>query len=164
MKFIKNLKSSLARSKGFTLIELLVVIAIIGILATIVLVSLNNAREKARDVKRVGDLRQMQVVLEDYYDDNDSYPAGNADDATCFLTAFAPASTLETALVPTYVPGLPDDPGTETYFYDRLTTDDQDYVIGVDSLEDPGHDALDGDSDTAYAGCTCADPAYCLRP
>ncbi len=60
--------------KGFTLIELLVVIAIIGLLATLAVVALNNARAKSRDAKRVSDIKQIQTALELYYSDMNKYP------------------------------------------------------------------------------------------
>jgi prepilin-type N-terminal cleavage/methylation domain-containing protein len=63
------------KQKGFTLIELLVVIAIIGLLSTLAVVSLNNARSKSRDARRVSDIKQIQTALELYYNDCNGYPA-----------------------------------------------------------------------------------------
>lgn len=60
--------------KGFTLIELLVVIAIIALLSTLAVVSLNNARTKSRDAKRVSDVKQIQTALELYFADQQGYP------------------------------------------------------------------------------------------
>ncbi|HVY72509.1 MAG TPA: type II secretion system protein [Candidatus Paceibacterota bacterium] len=66
------------KPRGFTLIELLVVIAIIGVLASVVLVSLNSARSKARDARRLSDIHNMQAALELYYVDHGAYPNPNA--------------------------------------------------------------------------------------
>lgn len=60
--------------KGFTMIELLVVIAIIGLLSTLGIVALGNARMKSRDSTRVNDINHIQTVLEMYYSDMNAYP------------------------------------------------------------------------------------------
>jgi type II secretion system protein G len=75
---IFNKKTKLAR--GFTLIELLVVISIIGMLASVVLVSLQGARNKAKDLKFVAGLRELQKAMELYRLDNNRYPGGNGTD------------------------------------------------------------------------------------
>ncbi len=67
------------KKKGFTLIELLVVVAIIGLLATLSIVALNTARAKARDTKRVGDIKNIQTALELYYSNVGRYPAALSD-------------------------------------------------------------------------------------
>lgn len=63
------------RGKGFTLIELLVVISIVGLLSSIVLVSLNSARLKAREASRQATINQIILAFKSYQATNGSYPA-----------------------------------------------------------------------------------------
>ena len=64
-----------SKNKGFTLIELLVVIAIIGLIASVVLVSMKDVRAKARDARRKQEISQIMKALELYYFDYGQYPA-----------------------------------------------------------------------------------------
>src|SRR6185436_9452504 len=75
-------------NRGFTLIELLVVIAIIGILSSVVLASLNTARNKGADAAVKSNLDNMRAQGEIYYDNN-----GNSYAGVCTDPSFTKAMT-----------------------------------------------------------------------
>ena len=141
-------------SRGFTLVELLVVIAIIGILASVVLVSLNSARGKARDARRISDLHQISLALENYYDSVGQYPI------------------LIGSLKPTYIAAIPKDPQGADYKYASLGgATCTGYHLGA-TLENATNPAFNSDSD-ADAGTICTDsladfagtdPIYDIKP
>lgn len=117
--------------KGFTLIELLVVIAIIGLLSTLAVVALGSAREKARDSKRLSDLKQVQTALELYYTDQNSYPTVAAPGAVLGAGNYVcldPDGFEPTAdCANPYMGLVPTDPGSGEYTY--LSADGTTYSI-----------------------------------
>lgn len=141
------------KERGFTLIELLVVIAIIGILSSVVLASLNSARRKSRDARRVADIKQLQLALELSYDTNGSYPA---------------AISVATLVTPGYIAAIPSDPtGAVAYPYDQISSGSS-YHVGT-NLETSNHTALSSDVDSVTTnvegtdndGCNNETSRYC---
>ncbi len=92
--------------RGFTLIELLVVIAIIGLLASIVMVSLSAARVKGRDAVRLSELNSLQTALELYANDH----GGNYPAVCGAASSGAYAAAWPTLLSTTYIGSMPNDP------------------------------------------------------
>lgn len=154
------------KKSGFTLIELLIVIAIIGLLASMVLVALSNARQKARVAKRVSDFKTVKTALELYYNDFNSYPVQNGNwSSVCPGWVVVTANNTIPGLVPTYMPSFPVDPSfvsgvtANCYMYyspDGISYKFMDYLINdmtaADALKtgfaDPNKNGVNG------AGCT----------
>jgi len=163
---------------GFTLIELLVVIAVIGLLATIISVSVNSARTKSRDAQRIADLKQIQTALEMYYDTYNYYPKINYAYTTSDADGCGYSDrwcALETALS-AYLSKLPRDPlGNQNnyrFFYDADSGDNyQTYglMVRMEHSSNFGLVASDGGyydpTTTATTGGNYEvgqQPAYCM--
>jgi len=136
--------------KAFTLIELLVVIAIIGILATVSIISLSDARAKSRDAKRAGDIKQIQTALELFFNDNNRYPT-STEWATgqIFSTSSSGTSTYMQAIpsAPTPIDGGCDN--SQNTFYYAQTEGGNSYTISF---------CLGNTTGTLTAGPKCLTP------
>ena len=108
-------------SKGFTLVELLVVIAIIGLLAAVVIVALGPTRARARDSRRIADLKSITTAIEIYKNDNNGAAPTTAQGLI--------------VLVPSYLGAVPADPltgssytitnaGATPTYYVQITTEE----------------------------------------
>jgi type II secretion system protein G len=110
------------QEKAFTLIELLVVIAIIGILATVVIASLNSAREKAKYARTIQDFKEIEKAFALLYNDLGCYPREG------LTTGCSPISTANPTVnaviaanigLEKYLKGIPTSPLGPEYLYDN---------------------------------------------
>ena len=119
-------------------------------LSSIVLASLNSARKKSRDARRVADVKQVQLALELFFDASSTYPL------------------LLSELAPTYIAAVPSDPLSGTYTYNPYTNSAMNpacttagtclyYHLGAD-LEAAGA-ATDSDRDATVSGGINGDDA-----
>lgn len=142
---------------GFTLLELLVVISIIGVLAAMLLVNFQGARQRARDGARKSDLRQIKTALQLYYNDFQTYPdfnssgeirgCGSDGQGSCdWGEAFTAGNTV-------YMNELPLDPvNTGNHRYQYAQTGGGDGFTIIVTLENPSDPDIANTQDRCGAG------------
>lgn len=106
----------ISKNGGFSLIQLLVVIAIIGVLSSVVLANMSQAKMKARDAQRMSDMENIQLALRLYKDANGAYPEFDSG------VVIGEGGGLDALLLP-YLSKVPADPLTASgttyrYWYD----------------------------------------------
>lgn len=135
--------------KGFTLIELLVVIAIIGLLSTLAVVALGSAREKARDSKRLSDLKQVQTALELFYTDNNGYPTSTVTLGSTSAACLNSSGFTTAGCANPYMGQVPADPAPgQSYSYSASSSES--YSITA---------TLEGDAGGLTAGTITVTPS-----
>ena len=131
------------KSQGFTLFELLVSISIIGILVALATVSYSAAQKKARDARRIQDMKSIQTAAEQYYSiSNYNYPPST--------------TTPWTANGQTILEDYPSDPKTGVE-YVPSTLDSTEYCICAE---------MEGDAQgNSAAACNFSggDTHYCVK-
>lgn len=136
-------------SRGFTLVELLIVLAIIGLLSSVVIASTTASRSKARDVRRIGDLKEIQLALAIYYDVNKVYPV-----------------SLNTIVTDKYLASIPLDPdATRSYEYSQLNAG-KSYCLGANLEGTAPTDIVDIDCviPSSGSGALGADSWFKVKP
>lgn len=144
--------------KGFTLIELLVVIAIIAILAGVVLTGVTGFQANARDTRRIGDLRNIQLYMEQYYAQCDHYPGVTTGNCAATITSW---SDLEGELETRLNVKVPNDPvAGRSYSYGYDAPESLTYVLAATLEKD--NRTLQDDLDGTVLGVECDDRVYCV--
>lgn len=113
---------------GFTFVELMIAVAIIGILTTIVIASLQAARAKSRDARRLSEIKQLSVAADAYFQDKFEYPP----DIDAFQSFFDNADYKT-------------DPVGKSYEYERGNLNEKSFCIGTVVENIPVVDECGGD-------------------
>ena len=164
------------RQRGFTMIELLVVIAIMGLLFTLILVFLRDARIRSRSARRIEDLKSLQNAIELYNSSYHAYPI-NVDWPNRTWDCFngGDYENYAPGVAPSFIRQLPHDPMSKStcpaggdraynYFY---ISNGQEYKIGIQVpngaglFENCDHGRSLGLEDPAFL-CSSNDPAWAI--
>ncbi len=123
------------RHRGFTLIEVLLVVVIIAILAGIVIIAVNPARQIAQtnNAQRDNDVRAILDAVHQYGIDNRGVLPSAITAVATVVGSGVGEIDICADLVPTYVSAMPYDPTTATASYTDCTDYSTGYTIAVDA-------------------------------
>lgn len=155
--------------KAFTLIELLVVVAIISVLTAVVLTQFGTVRARARDAKRVSDIAQLQLAIQQYFDRCNQYPnatpSGTGPDRVLDINSTSSSCPTGVTManflnqLPTPPSGITDTSGTNPYTYRYIVhsnaagiNDDYYLVARLEQLNKALDDDIDGTIPASTAG------------